>query len=155
MTDAVSESVARTLLAQARDAAEKAYAPYSHFQVGAALLSKQGDIFIGVNIENASYGLTLCAERVALAKAVSEGTRGFTAMAVWATSRPHGAVTPCGACRQFMAEFISPTGHVIMSDAETGVPVIFTMAALLPAAFDLPVVPSTGNNTLGDVPRVE
>lgn len=80
-----------------------AYAPYSRFKVGAALLSKDGRIFTGCNIENSSYGLTICAERVALAKAVSEGYREFTAIAI--ASDAATKITPCGACLQMLNEF--------------------------------------------------
>ncbi|HHY59602.1 MAG TPA: cytidine deaminase, partial [Clostridia bacterium] len=86
------------LLAAAQEASRRAYAPYSRFPVGAALLTADGQVFTGCNVENASYGLTICAERVAVAKAVSEGYKDFQALAVWAaTEEP---VSPCGACRQ-------------------------------------------------------
>ena len=91
------------LVALARDSREQAHAPYSKFKVGAALLAASGEIVTGCNIENASYGLTLCAERVAVFKAVSEGFREFDAIAVVADSpRP---TAPCGACRQILWEF--------------------------------------------------
>ncbi len=90
------------LVGAAASARRRAYAPYSRFHVGAALLSAQGKIFTGGNIENASYGLTICAERVALAKAISEGARKFHAIAVVG---PHARLSPCGACRQMLAEF--------------------------------------------------
>ncbi|SDF24355.1 cytidine deaminase [Sporolituus thermophilus] len=91
------------LIAAASKARELAYTPYSRFQVGAALLAKSGRLYLGCNIENASYGLTICAERTAIFKAISEGERDFAALAVIAnTNEP---VTPCGACRQVMAEF--------------------------------------------------
>lgn len=89
------------LLQEAKRAADKAYAPYSGFRVGAALLASDGALFTGCNVENASYGLTICAERVALFKAVSEGARSFSALAVWAPV----ARWPCGACLQCLAEF--------------------------------------------------
>ena len=89
------------LIVTASDARQRAYAPYSGFEVGAAVLSKSGEIFSGCNIENASYGLTICAERVAMATAVAAGYRDFAAIAV-ATS---GGASPCGSCRQFLAEF--------------------------------------------------
>jgi len=88
----------RLLLDEARKAAKKAYAPYSRFKVGAAVLAADGRIFFGCNVENASYGLSMCAERNAVAKAVSEGARDFEAIAVCADTT--GPVTPCGACRQ-------------------------------------------------------
>jgi cytidine deaminase len=148
----LSDDQARELLSQARLAAEHAYAPYSEFHVGAALLTASGEIYRGVNVENASYGLTMCAERVALGKAVSEGLRSFSAIAVWATRMPNGAVTPCGACRQVMGELMGASGQVILSDAETGAPRRFTMAQLLPEAFGLPAERYTGSNTPGDAP---
>ena len=92
----------RKLLATAKAAQRNAHAPYSKFRVGAALLTKSGKVYTGVNVENASYGLTNCAERVAVGKAVSEGHRKFQAIAVVA---PSTALSPCGACRQVLAEF--------------------------------------------------
>lgn len=89
----------QALLEEARRAAEAAYAPYSGFSVGAAALARDGRLFLGANVENASYGLTLCAERAALARAVAEGVRPGTIEAVAATA------SPCGACRQWLAEF--------------------------------------------------
>ncbi len=131
----LAQSLAEMLLGQAKLAAEKAYAPYSEFPVGAALLTQDGQVITGVNVENASYGLTLCAERTALVKAVSEGKRDFQAIAVWATRRPHGAVTPCGACRQVMAEFLKPQTPVIMNDPQTAALKQLALQTLLPEAF--------------------
>jgi len=113
-----------------------AYAPYSHFAVGAAVLAASGKIYSGSNVENASYGLTNCAERTAIFKAVSEGERGFTTLAVIADS-PHPA-SPCGACRQVMAEF--GISQVIMCNTK-GDKQMVSLAKLLPSAFtktDLP-----------------
>ena len=92
----------RKLIAATKAAQRNAHAPYSKFRVGAALLTKSGKVYTGVNVENASYGLTNCAERVAVGKAVSEGHRKFQAIAVVA---PSAALSPCGACRQVLAEF--------------------------------------------------
>jgi cytidine deaminase len=131
----LTQEQAEILLNQARLAAENAYAPYSDFPVGAALLSESGEVICGVNVENISFGLTLCAERTALVNAISDGQRNFKAIAVWASRRPNGSVAPCGACRQVMAEFLKPETPVVMSHCETGQVRILTMQALLPEAF--------------------
>lgn len=91
------------LINKALEARKYAYTPYSHFAVGAALLTTEGDVYTGCNIENASYGLTVCAERVALFKAVSCGQRSFKALAVVAGTEEY--CSPCGACRQVLSEF--------------------------------------------------
>lgn len=118
------------LVETARHAQKQAYAPYSHFPVGAAVLGADERIFVGCNVENASYGLTVCAERNAVAAAVVAGTRPVT-VAVVANGN---AVAPCGACRQVLAEF-TPDMEVILASPEGGEPVLTTIAALLPAAF--------------------
>jgi len=92
----------RELFRTAQQAVHNAYAPYSRFKVGAALLTKSGEVFTGVNVENSSFGATICAERAAFAKAISEGHREFEAIAVAASD---GEAYPCGICRQFMYEF--------------------------------------------------
>jgi cytidine deaminase len=99
------------LLLKAREAAKAAYAPYSHFRVGAALLADEGTIFTGCNVENRSYGLAICAERTAVTKAVSEGRRRFNALAI-ATLDSETPVGPCGACRQVLSEFMSGNAPV-------------------------------------------
>ena len=91
------------LLALAREAAANSYSPYSHFAVGAALECMDGQVFIGCNVENAALGDTICAERTAAVKAVSEGRRDFARIAIWADSREY--CYPCGSCRQFLQEF--------------------------------------------------
>lgn len=91
------------LIRKAHAAREHAYAPYSRFTVGAALLTKDGDVFTGANVENASYGMTICAERAAIFTAVSQGYRAFEAIAIVGT--PGAAISPCGACRQVLSEF--------------------------------------------------
>jgi cytidine deaminase len=121
------------LLAEAEAARAAAYAPYSNFQVGAALLAEDGAIQRGVNVENAAYPAGLCAERAAIAAAVTAGRRRFTAIAV---AGPDGvAITPCGICRQVLSEF-SPDGslRVIARDAAGAIRAT-TIAALLPGAF--------------------
>jgi cytidine deaminase len=123
----------RKLIATAKAAQRNAHAPYSRFRVGAALLTKSGRVYTGVNVENASYGLTICAERVALTKAVSEGHRKFQAIAVVA---PSGALSPCGACRQVLAEF----GEMIVICADSRNPRrfrLYLLSELLPHAFKL------------------
>ncbi|GAB2027057.1 cytidine deaminase [Lactovum odontotermitis] len=87
----------------AKEAASRAYVPYSHFSVGAVLVSKDGQIFQGCNIENASFGLSNCAERTAVFKAVSEGCRDFSAIYIYGETEE--AISPCGACRQVLSEF--------------------------------------------------
>ncbi|MCL6634699.1 MAG: cytidine deaminase [Peptococcaceae bacterium] len=119
------------LISAAMAARERAYAPYSGFRVGAAVLTGEGRCYTGCNVENASYGLTCCAERVALFKAVSDGERSFEAMAVTAGTEDFCA--PCGACRQVLAEF-GPEMKVFMLNAR-GEYRVQTVAELLPAAF--------------------
>ena len=123
-----------TLVAMAREAAQQAYSPYSHFQVGAALLADDGRVFCGCNVENASYGLTICAERTAVCTAVAAGARHFVALAIAATR----TVTPCGACRQFLAEFVPPGFRVLSAALTPHEPhQIYTMSTLLPHQFVL------------------
>lgn len=121
-----------TLIEAALQVRERAYVPYSRFAVGAALLGKDGEIFLGCNIENASFGLTNCAERTALFKAISEGASQFAALAVVAdTVEP---VTPCGACRQVMVELCPPEMVVILANC-LGKQRRTTVSQLLPGAF--------------------
>ena len=111
-------------------AREKAYSPYSHFAVGAALLCEDGTLYEGCNIENVSYGLTNCAERTAIFKAVSEGHIKFKALAVVADTE--GPCAPCGACRQVMAEFKIPL--IIMGNLMGNIKIV-TIEELLPFSF--------------------
>ena len=107
------------LVAAARAAAARAYAPYSKYRVGAALLADDGTVFAGCNVENASYGLTNCAERTALFKAVSEGRRSFRALAIVGGTAKAPAL-PCGACRQALAEFCAPDMPVAVAPLRGG-----------------------------------
>jgi cytidine deaminase len=121
------------LVAAAADARKRAVAPYSKFKVGAALLTKSGKIVTGANVESASYGLTCCAERVALFTALTSGERDFMAIAVVA-EWPKGP-TPCGACRQLLAEY-APQAKVFLADSRHPANVRqFTVSKLLPQAF--------------------
>ena len=131
----LSTQQAQALLTAAQEAARHAYAPYSDFPVGAALLCADGRVITGTNVENASFGLTNCAERSALFAAISQGIRDFQAIAVWAKKRPHGAITPCGACRQVMLELLAGETPVYSHDPETGTMTHTSVTALLPAAF--------------------
>lgn len=127
------------LIRQAAAAREFAYAPYSKFLVGAALLCQSGKVFTGCNVENASYGLSICAERTAIVKATSEGESLFQAIAVVAD----GMTTPCGACRQFLSEFCDPDMCVIVANAsELRNSETYTLGQLLPHVFRLREPPS-------------
>ena len=111
---------------------ENAYVPYSHFPIGAVLVTDEGKIYTGVNIENASFGLTNCGERTAIFNAVSEGERSFKELIIYGqTEKP---VSPCGACRQVMAEFFEPDLSVtlVAKDKST---VVMTVKELLPYSF--------------------
>lgn len=121
----------KELLMRAKEAKNGAYAPYSRFKVGAALLCRSGRVFTGANVENASYGVTCCAERVALYKAVGDGEREFMAIAV--VSDSNGLTYPCGACRQALSEF-SPKMDVIAANCTLEHDTT-TLDALLPCAF--------------------
>jgi len=130
------------LVAAALKARLRAVAPYSGFSVGAALLASSGRVYSGINVESASYGLTVCAERVALFKALSEGERQFDAIAVVA-SVAQGAM-PCGACRQLLAEY-APRAVVFTADSRRpGVVRKFKIKELLPLAFTWPDARATG-----------
>jgi cytidine deaminase len=122
----------KELIEMARQARERAHAPYSHFKVGAAVLAKDGRVFTGCNIENASYGLTMCAERVAIFKAVSEGVQQFIKMVVIADT--NHLTPPCGACRQIIWEFCGDV-PVILANLH-GQSQRHRMSRLLPSPFD-------------------
>lgn len=118
------------LIAAAQEARQAAYVPYSHYPVGAALLAKSGKTYLGANVENAAYPDSICAERVALFKAVTEGERDFIAIAVVTK----GGGSPCGSCRQALAEFgLDP--EVLIADASGAVVMQSTVGELLPGAF--------------------
>ncbi len=126
----LSAEMKTRLLERAVSARQWAYAPYSHYEVGAALLTESGKIYDGVNVESAAYPTSMCAERVAIFKAVSEGERNFVALAV----STHNAGTPCGSCRQVMAEFGQDI-LVLIGDAEGKLVHELTVKDLLPGAF--------------------
>ena len=125
----------KKLVAAAAQAREGSVSPFSKFKVGAALLTKRGEIIGGANVESASYGLTCCAERIALFKALTEGKKDFVAVAV--VARWDGGPMPCGACRQLLAEY-APAAKVFVADsADLEAIRMFTVKKLLPAAFTL------------------
>lgn len=127
-----------SLLTLAKQARQFAYAPYSRFAVGAALLADDGTVFLGCNIENAAYGATCCAERTALFKAVSKGVRRFSAIAVVGApigEDPVSPCPPCGICLQALAEFCDDSFSVILGEQEQT-----TLGELLPRAFRTEVI---------------
>ena len=130
------------LMEESKIARENAYVPYSKFKVGAALLSKNGKVYHGCNIENAGYSMTNCAERTAMFKAVSEGVREFQSLAVVADTE--GPVSPCGACRQVLAEFCEPDMPVYLINLKGSV-LETTVAELLPGAFSPEDLANAGN----------
>lgn len=136
----MTEKKVQELIALAFQAQTKAYTPYSHFQVGAALLAENGQIFLGCNIENAAFTPTNCAERTAFFKAVSEGVTRFSAIAIVGNKEgvPKGEgelCPPCGVCRQVMMEFCNPdTFQIILASSEENYKV-FTLKELLPMGF--------------------
>ena len=123
----------KRLIDAALDARECAVAPYSRFQVGAALLTAKGEVVTGANVESASYGLTCCAERVALFKALTQGAKSFVAIAIVARA-PNGPM-PCGACRQLLAEYAPKATVWVADSARPAVVRTFRVASLLPDAF--------------------
>lgn len=139
----LSEEQIKTLIRAALRARKKAYAPYSHYQVGAALLSAGGEIFPGCNVENASFGATICAERAAFVSAIAQGKKRFAAIAIVAGPDDADAralaslnyPTPCGICRQFMREFTDPDRFQIILARSAGDYVVCSLDDLLPASF--------------------
>jgi cytidine deaminase len=124
--------IARDLLRRAREARANAYAPYSNFPVGAALLSRDGRVFTGVNVENASFGLTTCAERTAVTRAMADGVRDFVAIAVVGPDDEVGT-PPCGSCRQILHE--AGPELLVVTPAGGGEVRITPLPELLPGAF--------------------
>ena len=143
--EAQMHSERETLIRAATEAMQKAYAPYSGFKVGAALLSQDGEFFTGCNIENRSYGLTICAERTAIFKAVSSGITEFQLMIVIADAP--GPVIPCGACLQVIAEFNEKLPLICMNTRHSAVE--YTLDNLLTHPFH----PEQGNNIKDTFPR--
>ena len=143
----IKEEMITTLIRKAEEARSRAYTPYSHFSVGAALLCKDGTVYQGCNIENAAYTPTNCAERTAVFKAVSEGKREFAAIAVTggkegeAPSRD-GWCSPCGVCRQVLMEFVNPKDFVIIIGRNEQEYQTRTLEELLPMRHQKPPVRS-------------
>lgn len=127
----INDEMKQKLGRLAAEMRSRSYIPYSHYAVGAALLTKDGRIFTGCNIENAAYPVTICAERTAIFKAVSEGARDFEAIAV---ATEDGQGYPCGSCRQVMAEFALDM-DVMLADAAGNITVETSVSDLLPGAF--------------------
>lgn len=126
------------LVRRALHARKHAYTPYSHWAVGAALLTEDGTVYEGCNIENAAYTPTNCAERTAFFKAVSEGERAFAAIAIvggYENTEPEQVCAPCGVCRQVMMEFCDPQKFRIVLGTKDGVAETYTLAELLPCGF--------------------
>lgn len=125
----------KSLMAEAQKARQKSYSPYSHFRVGAALLTKSGKIYTGCNIENAAYTPTVCAERTAIFKAVSEGERDFEALAIIGGAEGETAdfCAPCGVCRQVIAEFCKKDFKIVLGNEDNFK--VYTLDGLLPFAF--------------------
>lgn len=132
MHDFLKEEKIESLLELAAEARERAYVPYSGFRVGAALLSSSGKVFQGCNIENASYSPTNCAERTAMFRAVYEGERDFTAIAIISDSENY--TSPCGVCRQVLSEFCSGNMPIICA-SKHGKYKVISLSELLPMAF--------------------
>ena len=127
---------AKGLLKRAVETMGNAHAPYSNYSVGAAVLTESGEVFVGCNVENASYGLTNCAERTAVFSAIAAGHKRFTAVAIVAAQAP--TPYPCGACRQVMAEFMAPDCAVYVAPAsDLGAVRETSVGALLPHSFKL------------------
>jgi cytidine deaminase len=133
----LDETTVRKLLEEAGKMLQRSWCPYSGFAVGAALLAGNGDIYTGCNIENAAFSPSICAERTAFAKAVSEGVTDFKAIAIVGgkNREPVDICPPCGACRQTMMEFCDPDSFRIILADRTGRPRVFTLNEMLPMGF--------------------
>lgn len=129
----ISNDLKEKLIALAKAAQEKAYVPYSKFPVGAALITEDGDIFTGCNVENISYGLSLCGERTAIVKMISEKGPQTKIKVIANTTKADIACSPCGACRQFIQEFTTPDAVVIYKGEKDYVAV--PASSILPGAF--------------------
>lgn len=130
----VSKCDDRKLVEKAKEAMKNSYSPYSNFSVGAALMTDKGNVYTGCNVENASYGATICAERTAALKAISEGERKIEHLAIVSSS---GDLTfPCGICRQFLSEFMEEDGRIILEDKNDTIKT-YTLSQLLPESFKL------------------
>ncbi len=127
----------KDLINAAINARKFSYSPYSHFEVGAALMCSDGTVYTGCNVENAAYGPSNCAERTAIFKAVSEGKRDFVRIAIVGGEKGQSvAPTPCGVCRQVMSEFCSQDFEIVMAKSEDDYEVM-TLGELLPRGFEL------------------
>ncbi len=122
------------LISKAKEAMELSYSPYSHFKVGAALVTKNGEIYEGTNIENASYPLCMCAERNALYNAYCHGVTKGDIEAMVVVADTDSPVSPCGACRQVMSELLSPNAEIILTNLK-GDEIVTNITELLPSAF--------------------
>lgn len=122
------------LIYKAKEASLASYSPYSRFRVGACAMDERGRVFCGCNVENSSYPVGICAERVAVARAVMEGARRVEALAVFSPDSK-GPCYPCGMCLQFLSEFASPTTKVFLVDPSSGEVVVLSFEELLPFAF--------------------
>lgn len=134
----MDEKLVRQLVEKAIEMTNFSYAPYSHFTVGAALLTDEGEIYTGCNVENAAYGPSNCAERTAVFKAVSEGKKSFRAIAVVGglNKKIEDYCSPCGVCRQVLAEFCDKDFKVIMAKSLNEIKIL-TLGELLPESFSL------------------
>jgi cytidine deaminase len=147
VSDVLSGDAREALIAAALAARGLAYAPYSNFHVGAALLTAEGELFIGCNVENASYGMTTCAERVAVCNAISDGRREFAMLAL---ATPGGAM-PCGACRQVLAEFCDDLPILLIDTQRNNAVVEVALKYLLPGMFRL-TTPATSRAQSWETP---